>query len=513
MIKKIGITNLFGIKNNNKNIEFNEDLTILVGLNGSGKTTLLNILNAIFSKQFHDLVNYQFKEIEVESDEGNLKILSSNNFIFITRTDIAKEKDPELMCLLEELSKLDGSPQSRKLIDKILSNNTSVGFNTERTRNMNENNNYQQMYFYETPMDIYELPGSDSRKEYFLWIIKNSEKKKELNYSKFDFSIKSIYFPTYRRLETDFMDLLGNNSLYYDSSTLQANYRNIFGNNTRELVFDRDKAKTIIGYSNKDIEQVLKQKWNKVNRIEAQLLNSLYSKFMHSFLEPLSDEYDNMELIYKGEEYEAQLLEIFGKTGLISNSKNKTIKMISSYVENVTWAEEEYARMSNDDNFKSSLNNFELLLKAAKIKESQKQVDKLLKIYQDTIKKIEKFKMPFETLTKSLSFFLKKEVYFHDNNIYFKSGKDKLVFKDLSAGEKQLVSMFIYIWLDSDEGSTIMIDEPELSLHVTWQRDFLSSLTANTRKVQYVISTHSPFIMGKYKDKVVKMGLTEEEFD
>lgn len=71
----------------------------------------------------------------------------------------------------------------------------------------------------------------------------------------------------------------------------------------------------------------------------------------------------------------------------------------------------------------------------------------------------------------------------------------------LSAGEKQMLSFICYNALT--ENSVIFIDEPELSLHVDWQRLLFPTLLGQDKSNQFIIATHSPFIYSKYPDKEI----------
>lgn len=73
----------------------------------------------------------------------------------------------------------------------------------------------------------------------------------------------------------------------------------------------------------------------------------------------------------------------------------------------------------------------------------------------------------------------------------------------LSAGEKQMLSFICYNAFYAN--STIFIDEPELSLHVDWQRQLFPTLAAQGTSNQFIIATHSPFIYSKYPDKEIIM--------
>jgi hypothetical protein len=63
----------------------------------------------------------------------------------------------------------------------------------------------------------------------------------------------------------------------------------------------------------------------------------------------------------------------------------------------------------------------------------------------------------------------------------------------LSSGEKQVVSLFAHLYL-SDRKYLIVIDEPELSLSVTWQKTFLPDIWSSGKCTYLAAVTHSPFI-------------------
>lgn len=74
----------------------------------------------------------------------------------------------------------------------------------------------------------------------------------------------------------------------------------------------------------------------------------------------------------------------------------------------------------------------------------------------------------------------------------------------LSAGEKQMLSFLCYNAFS--ENTIIFLDEPELSLHVDWQRLLLPTLLEQETGNQFFIATHSPFIYAKYPEKEILLG-------
>lgn len=77
--------------------------------------------------------------------------------------------------------------------------------------------------------------------------------------------------------------------------------------------------------------------------------------------------------------------------------------------------------------------------------------------------------------------------------------KDAISSDKLSSGEKQMLSFLCYNAFS--EETIIFIDEPELSLHVDWQRRLFPTLLEQGQKNQFFVATHSPFIYTKYPDK------------
>ena len=64
----------------------------------------------------------------------------------------------------------------------------------------------------------------------------------------------------------------------------------------------------------------------------------------------------------------------------------------------------------------------------------------------------------------------------------------------LSAGEKQLLLILITVFLQDEKPYILLMDEPELSLHISWQDKLISTLRELNPNCQLIISTHSPSI-------------------
>ena len=63
----------------------------------------------------------------------------------------------------------------------------------------------------------------------------------------------------------------------------------------------------------------------------------------------------------------------------------------------------------------------------------------------------------------------------------------------LSSGEKQVISLMAKLYLEPSR-KLILIDEPELSLSLDWQRRILIDVQRPDSVEQFLAITHSPFV-------------------
>ncbi|NEQ71166.1 MAG: AAA family ATPase [Symploca sp. SIO2D2] len=72
--------------------------------------------------------------------------------------------------------------------------------------------------------------------------------------------------------------------------------------------------------------------------------------------------------------------------------------------------------------------------------------------------------------------------------------------KNLSSGEKQIISLFSKIYLESSKDFILLFDEPELSLSLEWQRMLLPDILKSGKCKLLLAATHSPFIFDNELD-------------
>ena len=76
--------------------------------------------------------------------------------------------------------------------------------------------------------------------------------------------------------------------------------------------------------------------------------------------------------------------------------------------------------------------------------------------------------------------------------------------KVMSSGERQLLTM-LYAVNRMSENSAVLIDEPEISLHIDWQEDLLSKMMEQLGKRQIIVCTHSPAIASDFKEHMTEV--------
>jgi energy-coupling factor transporter ATP-binding protein EcfA2 len=73
---------------------------------------------------------------------------------------------------------------------------------------------------------------------------------------------------------------------------------------------------------------------------------------------------------------------------------------------------------------------------------------------------------------------------------------ERIAPSQLSSGEQQLLALAYELLFETAPNSVVLLDEPELSLHVAWLKGLLSAFLemAEKRRLQFIIATHAPSV-------------------
>ena len=88
-----------------------------------------------------------------------------------------------------------------------------------------------------------------------------------------------------------------------------------------------------------------------------------------------------------------------------------------------------------------------------------------------------------------------KTVDRRSNEIQFFQHGDILTPYQLSSGEKQMLVILLTVLTENREHYALLMDEPEISLHIEWQQQLISLIRKLNPNVQIIMSTHSPALI------------------
>ncbi|MCQ4234246.1 AAA family ATPase [Pseudomonas stutzeri] len=88
-----------------------------------------------------------------------------------------------------------------------------------------------------------------------------------------------------------------------------------------------------------------------------------------------------------------------------------------------------------------------------------------------------------------------------------------LALDELSSGEQHEIVLLYELLFKVTPNTLVLIDEPELSLHMTWQKSFLPELLSISREIGFssILATHSPFIVGDRDDLLISLDATTND--
>ena len=141
-------------------------------------------------------------------------------------------------------------------------------------------------------------------------------------------------------------------------------------------------------------------------------------------------------------------------------------------------------------------------------------IEKAISLYiQDSNAKFDVFRDELERIERFMTLvnnrLLNKEIIVDKERGLLVKVKNSSVFLELdklSSGEQNLIILYYDLIFKYPNGALILIDEPEISLHIAWQKRFVSEIKSiiKFRDLHVMIATHSPNLISRY------WGLTHE---
>lgn len=129
-----------------------------------------------------------------------------------------------------------------------------------------------------------------------------------------------------------------------------------------------------------------------------------------------------------------------------------------------------------------------------------------LELIKNITHKRERFLDIIDTLFKDTGKKVDRNIDGNNTDIAFVNETDILTPYQLSSGEKQIIVILLTVLVQDNKPAILFMDEPEISLHIDWQRKLIQYIKELNPNVQIILATHSPgIILEGWADKVFEV--------
>ena len=437
LIEKFKINNLHNYYD--VELNFKNDNTIYIGENGIGKTTILSILYYLLDLNYEKLLSFIFESIEIKIEGRELLKISKEDIrqINIDQRD-SRRHIPK--SVVDDL--LTGIQHDEILMGELLE--------LCKTRDSNFDIKVRVLYRKYDLFKKYPFPLVSAAVNEILYKINPEGYVKVINeIENVKNKYKILYFPTYRRIEEDLRKL------------------NISPKNMgpREDILNSKFSGELIHFGMKDVEQRIEELLNKISKETNESYNNMTSGLLNTFANREEIQASDKDFNYKKVN--------IALSRLGDKINNETRSIILNKIQKEELHKDQYLAYL----VSSILKNYETLeVIDSRINDFNERVNKYL------------FRKKFNYNPQLLRLDIKRT----DTNGEIVD--DIINLSNLSSGEKQLISTFSKIFLEDEKELIILFDEPELSLSVPWQEEFIYDISQASKCKFLLTVTHSPFI-------------------
>ena len=133
-------------------------------------------------------------------------------------------------------------------------------------------------------------------------------------------------------------------------------------------------------------------------------------------------------------------------------------------------------------------------------------IEQLQAGHADAAQQLSQAKTRFQDIVDELFEETGKKIVRTENEIRFSQIGETLVPYQLSSGEKQMLAILLTVLVEDQLPYVLFMDEPEVSLHIEWQKRLIDLVVEMNPNVQIILTTHSPaVIMNGWIDKVTEV--------
>jgi len=133
-------------------------------------------------------------------------------------------------------------------------------------------------------------------------------------------------------------------------------------------------------------------------------------------------------------------------------------------------------------------------------------IEELQQGNMDAAQHLSESKKRFQDIVDDLFKDTGKKIIRTENEIRFSQIGETLLPYKLSSGEKQILVILLTVLVEDQQPYVLLMDEPEVSLHIEWQKQLIDLILELNPNVQIILTTHSPaVIMSGWMDKVTEV--------
>ena len=433
--------------NGYRSIEFKckHNVKVVSAENGSGKTTLLNALYAILSGKYAALSKLNFSHFIIK--------LKDMDEMHILKSEVSKIEEGFVEDFKNEYPQL---LDSRHLLPSFTE--AIVGLSLGQLSEFLSSEWYDYAY-HTSPYDREEL--LEICRSFIEEHSHKSDRTDEINsYVESGMAGASVlYLPTYRRIEAEM------------PSTFKKKGGVPFRRNRGVPTSRRRPSRgwsddQLINFGLEDVETRLNEISNRIRTDTFDAYTRIGGRTLEELIDAPSNSDSNLP-DFNIEELKVVLARL-GKSGGTVESR------VAELIESGDINKPDYAYL------RAFLS--QLLEVYASGKEQESAIESFVNIINSY----------WKNSFSEKSFMFNKEAVSAD--VYNSLNGKQLKLNSLSSGEKQIVSIFARLYLNENKKYIVLIDEPELSLSIDWQRRFLIDILNSPSCEQLVAITHSPFV-------------------
>lgn len=227
-----------------------------------------------------------------------------------------------------------------------------------------------------------------------------------------------------------------------------------------------------------------------------QISKSLQRDVLASILYGEDDSKSSWDLKFNKEDEQTSLLNAYTQLNASDSEIKKKVKFHVSAIEKSIKEIEEYESSDEKSGLSIDIKPLEALRKTRRIIElSLEAKNKNQEIYSQ-----------IELFLKIIRDFISdKRFSFNAGKLQIENEHGTIDHEKLSSGEKQLIILMIEALLQEKTHHVFLADEPELSLHIAWQRKIIPAVKEINPNSQVIVATHSPEVAAKFRDSIIDM--------